>query len=292
VKLGILVPLQRHSTPEFIEALGTTAEEVGFNSLFVGEHVAITDSYESEFPALDGEMHHKDSADNVELDTFTSLAYLAAITRTIRLGTGVIVLPQRNPVYTAKAAANVDWLSKGRLVLGAGLGWLREEFEVVNAPFGKRGARSTAYLKVMKSLWCEDPSRYEDEFYKLPACRFFPKPVQKPHPPIIFAGNSKASFVRTAEHCQGWFGIGADPPKLAPQIRELEETLAELGRPRSEIRVYASPFGYDYDEDMIRQYSDIGVDELILLHFVRTPEEVRTLLRQLADRYLGFVANL
>ena len=293
MKLGILVPLQRNATPEFIRALGTSAEEAGFNSLFVGEHVVITDHFDSQFPVYeDGKMEHVDAADNVELDTFTSLAYLASITNTIKLGTGVIVLPQRNPVYTAKEAANVDWLSNGRLVLGVGLGWLQEEFEVVNAPFEKRGARSTSFLKVMKSLWCDPVSQYDDEYYKMRPCRFYPKPVQTPHPPIIFAGNSKPSFKRVAELCQGWFAIGADPQKLAPQIEGLEAALREAGRPREEVRVYASPYGYDYDEDMIRRYKEVGVDELILLHFAKTPEEVTNLVRGLGARYLDFVASL
>jgi probable F420-dependent oxidoreductase len=292
MKLGILVPLQKSATPEFIRAVGETSEKVGFNSLFVGEHVVITDTYESEFPALEGEMHHKDSSDNVELDIFTSLAYLAAITKTIKLGTGVIVLPQRNPVYTAKEAATVDLLSNGRLILGSGIGWLKEEFEVVNAPFERRGARAESYLKDMKSLWCDDPSSYQDEFYTVPPCRFQPKPVQKPHPPIIYAGNSGPSFRRVAEMCQGWFGIGADPEKLAPQIKGLEKALEAAGRPRSEITVYASPFGYAYDEAMIREYRKVGVDELVLLHFYDTPEQATREITALGQRYLEFAASL
>lgn len=293
MKLGVLVPLQRNATPEFLQVLGRTAEEVGFNSLFVGEHVVITDHFESQFPVYeDGKMEHEKAEDNVELDAFTSLAYLAGITSSIKLGTGVIVLPQRNPVYTAKAAANVDWLSNGRLVLGVGLGWLREEFAVVGASFERRGARATSYIKVIKSLWCDGLSEYEDDFYTLPPCRFYPKPVQRPHPPIVFGGSSRPSFKRVAQHCQGWFGIGADPEHLAPQIAGLERALAEAGRRREEVRVYASPYGYEYDEEMIKQYKDVGVDELILLHFAKTPDDVAELLRGLADRYLDYVASL
>ena len=143
MKLGVLVPLNLTATPEFLRALGTTAEKLGFNSLWVGEHVVMVDDYDPNFPVYeDGRMEYEEAADNAELDAFTSLAYLASITDRIRLGTAVIVLPQRNPVYTAKEAANVDWLSNGRLELGVGLGWQREEFEAVGVAYEKRGARS------------------------------------------------------------------------------------------------------------------------------------------------------
>lgn len=293
MKLGVLVPLNPHATPAFLRVLGTTAEELGFNSLWVGEHVVMADDYDPNFPVYaDGRMEHEQAADNVELDAFTSLAYLASITCKIRLGTGVIVLPQRNPVYTAKEAANVDWLSNGRLELGVGLGWQREEFEALGAVYEQRGARSRSYIEVMKRLWCDPLSEYSDEFYTLRPCRFYPKPVQQPHPPIIFAGSSKPSFKRVAEQCQGWFAIGANPDQLAPQVAELGAALAEAGRPRSEVRVYASPYGHEYDREMIRQYRDIGVDELILLHFAKTPGEVETLLKNLAAEYLDFTASL
>jgi alkanesulfonate monooxygenase SsuD/methylene tetrahydromethanopterin reductase-like flavin-dependent oxidoreductase (luciferase family) len=152
MKLGILVPLQRHANAEFVRAYGETAESVGFDSLWIGEHVVITDDYASKFVVDlgDDKMHHKSAEDNVELDI------LAAVTNKIRLGSGIAVLPQRNPVYMAKEAGNVDWLSNGRFDFGVGMGWLREEFEVVNAPFERRGARTDSYLEVVKRLWCDE----------------------------------------------------------------------------------------------------------------------------------------
>lgn len=293
MKLGILVPLNPTATPEFLHALGTNSERLGFHSLWVGEHVVMVDDYDPNFPVYeDGKMEHENAADNAELDAFTSLAYLAAITDKIRLGTGVIVLPQRNPVYTAKEAANVDWLSNGRLDLGVGLGWQKEEFEAVGASYEKRGGRSRSYIEVMKRLWCDPLSEHHDEFYDLRPCRFYPKPVQTPHPPVIFAGNSKPSFKRVAEQCQGWCAIGANPEQLAPQIADLETALAEANRPRSEVKVYAAPYGHDYDHEMIRQYKEVGVDELILLHFAKSVDELESLLNKLAEDHLDFVASL
>jgi probable F420-dependent oxidoreductase len=294
MKLGILVPLQRHANADFVRAYGETAESVGFDSLWIGEHVVITDDYASKFVVDlgDDKMHHKSAEDNVELDIFSTLTFLAAVTNKIRLGSGIAVLPQRNPVYMAKEAGNVDWLSNGRFDFGVGMGWLREEFEVVNAPFERRGARTDSYLEVVKRLWCDDVSEYHGEFYDMPACRFHPKPVQKPHPPIVFAGNSEKSFRRVANGCQGWFGIGYDPEGLAPQIQGLEAALKEANRPREEVTVYASPFGHDYDHKMIEHYRDIGVDHLILLHFADDVDEMTALLHKLADEYLDFCHNL
>lgn len=116
--------------------------------------------------------------------------------------------------------------------------------------------------------------------------------AQSPHPPIIFAGNSKPSFKRVADQCQGWFAIGANPEQLAPQIANLETALAEAKRPRDEVKVYACPYGHDYDHAMIRQYKEVGVDELVLLHFAKSVDEVESLLNRLAEQYLELVASL
>src|SRR6266478_5046064 len=203
MKLGLLIPIiSRYPTPTFLRTLGTTAEQFGFHSLWVGEHVVMFDQTETKYPmadslGTDGEMLGKPE-DRVELLPFTTLAYLAAITTKIRLGTAVIVLPQRNPVYTALETANVDWLSNGRMDLGIGVGWSKQEFRAVAAPFENRGARSGAYDEVMKRIWCDDISQYKDEFYDLEPCRAYPKPLQKPHPPVIIAGHVEATFKRIA----------------------------------------------------------------------------------------------
>ena len=149
MKLGLCIPLRRYATPDFIRTLGTVSERLGFDSLWVGEHVVMFDDHKSDYP-LTGEVMPGDPRDNIEIDLFTSLAYLAAVTSRIRLGSYVAILPQRNPVYTAKEAANIDWLSNGRFDFGIGLGWSVQEFEACAAPFEKRGARCRSYLEVIK----------------------------------------------------------------------------------------------------------------------------------------------
>ena len=293
MKLGLCIPLVApYATPDYIRTLGITAESLGFSSLWVGEHVVLFDEYASAYPlAEDGKMPG-DIEDNVELEPFSSLAWLAAHTSRIRLGTGVCVLPQRNPVYTAKEAANVDWLSGGRLNLGIGVGWLAEEYGALGAPFERRGARCRSYIEVIKRLWRDTVSEYEDEFYTLPACRFYPKPVQKPHPPIIIGGNSDAALRRTAQQGQGWYALGLNPEQLAPGIEKLGALLARNDRPGDAVSVFACPYPHEYNHEMIRQYSELGVDELILLDFAPSAGELEALLNNLAAEYMEFVSSL
>ena len=293
MNLGLCIPLVApYATPEYIRTLGITAESLGFSSLWVGEHVVLFDEYDSAYPlAEDGKMPG-DIEDNVELEPFSSLAWLAAHTSRIRLGTGVCVLPQRNPVYTAKEAANVDWLSGGRLNLGIGVGWLAEEYGALGAPFDRRGARCRSYIEVIKRLWRDTVSEYEDEFYTLPACRFYPKPVQKPHPPIIIGGNSDAALRRTAQQGQGWYALGLDPEQLRPGIEKLEGILNGIGRPRQEISVFACPYPHKYDHDIIKQYHELGVDEVILLDFAPEAGELERLLNNMAQEYMEFATTL
>jgi len=167
MKLGLLIPLiSRYATPRFIRTLGATAERLNFHTIWVGEHSVMFDQQESKYPmaeslGTDGNMLGAREG-RVELCPFTALAYLAGITTKVRLGTATIVMPQRNPVYTALETANVDWLSNGRMSLGVGVGWCKEEFQVMGAPFENRGQRSGSYVEVMKRLWCDEVSAYKD----------------------------------------------------------------------------------------------------------------------------------
>ena len=293
MKLGLCIPLVApYASPQFIRKLGMLAEESGFSSLWVGEHVVLFDEYASKYPLTEDGKMPGDIEDNVELEPFSSLAYLAANTSKIRLGTGVCVLPQRNPVYTAKEATNIDWLSNGRLNLGIGVGWLAEEYEAVGASFEKRGVRCNSYVGVMKSLWRNEVSEYHDEFYDLPACRFYPKPIQKPHPPIFFGGNNDATFKRIAELGEGWYALGLNPGQLAPQIKKLDAALKKRNRPRDEIAILACPYPHKYNHEMFKQYKELGVDELVLLEFAPTINELENLLKNLADQYMDFVSSL
>jgi len=265
VKIGLFAPLAGpFATGEYLDSLGRAAEERGFDSLWVAEHVVLFDDYGSRYPyAADGRIPAP--PESGMLEPFTSLAFLAAVTSRIRLGTGICLLPQRNPVYAAKQAANVDFLSGGRLDLGLGVGWLAEEFRAVNVPFEHRGARTRSYVEVMKRLWCDEVSEYKDEFYELPACRMYPKPLQRPHPPLHFGGESDAALRRVADLGQGWYGFNRDPDEARAGIERLRGLLERRGRRLDDVQVSISPYLKRLDPDWIPRYREAGVDQLILL---------------------------
>src|SRR4051795_11291461 len=210
MKVGVFVPIGTlNANADFVRTLGTALEERGFESVWVAEHIVLFDEYESQYPYAENG-RFPGGGDTGLLEPLTALAYLAAVTDTVRLGTGICLVPQRNPVYTAKQVADVDVLSGGRVDFGVGVGWLREEFEAVAMPFDDRGARTREHLEVMKELWTKETASYKGMYYDLPECRLYPKPVQQPHPPIHFGGETKAALRRGADPRPG--GVGVYPP--------------------------------------------------------------------------------
>lgn len=261
------------ATPEYLAAFARAAEERRFDSLWVPEHVVLFDEYASRYPySADGRVPA--GGEIGVLEPFTSLAFLASHSSTIRLGTGICLVPQRNPVYTAKEAATVDWLSNGRLDLGVGVGWLAEEFQAVDVPFARRGDRCREYLEVIRRLWCDPISEFQGEFYTLPACRQFPKPIQQPHPPIHFGGESDAALRRVADIGQGWYGFNVAPEDLPERLATLTRLLEERGRKRDDVVVSISPYLLGMDADKAKRYADLGVDQLILVAFGRDPDDL------------------
>jgi probable F420-dependent oxidoreductase len=273
------------ATPAYLRTLARGAEERGFASLWTAEHVVLFDEYASRYPySADGRIPV--GGENGPLEPFGTLAFLAGVTSRIRLGTGVCLVPQRNPVYTAKDVSTVDWLSGGRLDFGVGVGWLAEEFRAVDVPFERRGDRCRAYLEVMKRLWCDDVSAYEGPFYSLPPCRQYPKPLQKPHPPIHFGGESDAALRRVADLGDGWYPFGVDPDELAAKLGRLDGLLAKRGRSRKDVRLTVCPYMRPADLDLVERYRDVGVDQVILLLYATTPDELQTGMDMLAKTIL------
>jgi len=280
--IGLLVPVSvPYGTREFVRTLGTRAEACGFHSLWVGEHVVVPEESTSDYPSSeDGEM--PSAVQYGELDPYGTLSYLAGITDTLRLG-ACTILPQRNPVYTAKEIANTDWLSGGRIDVGVGVGWSREEFDAVAAPFERRGSRCDSYLRVMKECWVEAVSSYEDEFYRLPPSLLHPKPIQRPHPPLHILGSTRAAVRRVARFGDGFFPMDEGPEELARLLVQLDEDLAFEGRRREEIRVSVTPYTRACDLDLVRRYRDIGVDQVILFAFVEDARALEGTIESLAE---------
>ena len=262
MKIGVIGGFNQRTSPELIATAGRLAEERGFHTFWVPEHVVFFPEYASRYPySEDGRL--PGNPDGV-LEPFTALAFLAAHTQTIRLGTGICLVPQRNPVYTAKQVADVDFLSGGRVDFGIGLGWLREEFGALGVPWENRADRTRECLDVMKTLWCDEVSHHEGELYSLPNCLQNPKPVQKPHPPIFFGGEGDPALRRVADTGQGWFGFGLTPERTAERLQRLDALLAERGRSRAELRIAISPGRDAMDPASIPRFEELGVEQLVV----------------------------
>jgi probable F420-dependent oxidoreductase len=283
MNVGLFAPLANpFATPEMMHVLGEGAEERGFHSLWAGEHVVLFDEYRSRYPySPDGKIPAPPGVGMLE--PFDALAFLAADTKRIRLGTGVCLVPQRSPVYTAKQVATLDWLASGRFDFGVGIGWLEEEFRALNVPFARRNARCREYLQVMRTLWCDDVSEFHGEFWDLPPCRQFPKPIQQPHPPIHFGGETDAALRRVADLGQGWHGFNHDPASAADRIAWLRRLLADRGRSPDEVEISICPYFRPVDLDMVKRFRDVGVDQVVLVLMPAGPDEVRRTLDELAN---------
>lgn len=263
MKVGVFLPLgAANASAELLRTAAQAIEERGFESIWVPEHVVLFDDYASSYPySPDGRF--PGGGDTGLLEPFTALTYLAAVTDRVRLGTGICLVPQRNPVYTAKQVVDLDALSGGRVDFGVGVGWLREEFEALGMPFERRGERADEFLAAMKALWCDELSEYHGELYDLRACRMYPKPVQQPHPPIHVGGESDAALRRVARLGQGWYTFNRPPDDLGDPLRRLDEHLADHGRARAELTLSVCPYLQPIVPGMVDAYGEHGVDRLI-----------------------------
>lgn len=236
---------------DLLAAGATTAEEEGFHSIWFGEHVVLVEEHRSRYPyAKDGKIPIR--GDNGLLEPFAGIAYAAALTRRIRLGTGICLVPQRSPIYTAKQVADCDVLSGGRVDFGVGIGWLREEFEALGAAdFDRRGAVSDEYIRIFKTLWTQSPASFEGTFYRFKPLRFLPPPVQKPHPPIWIGGHSPAALRRVARLGDGWHPVGAiaavplRPAEMRASLDELRRLTEKEGRDPSRLTISFKAPVYD-----------------------------------------------
>ena len=249
--------------PEVLTQVAKKAEELDFESVWIPEHLAIPVSIDSPYPySEDGKFP---GGPNAALhDPFVALSFVAACTEKIKLGTGVFVLPLRNPLAVAKAAASVDVLSQGRLLFGIGIGWLEEEFQATGMNFEDRAPRGREWVKILKALWTEETPEYNGRFHSFEPIGFNPKPVQKPHPPIIFGGETRAALKRTAALGDGWYGVRYTPESVKPQLALLKELTQQAGRDFSEIEISVGfEPGTAMSLDNVKQFQDAGVHRLM-----------------------------
>jgi probable F420-dependent oxidoreductase len=261
------------TTPDLLEAVGRESEGRGISTLWVGEHVVLFTEYASAYPyAADGKVPAPSGSGLLE--PMVTLSYLAACTSTVRLGTAMLLLPQRNPVYTAKEVSSLDWLSGGRVDLGIGVGWLKEEFDALNVPWARRGARTDEYIEVLRTLWCDDTSSFVGETYTLPDCEMFPKPIQQPHPPIHIGGETDAALGRVARVGQGWHTFNRSPTELAEGLAALDPLLQQAGRTRADLRITVCPYFNQLTPDLVAQYAEAGADAVAALFFCFSADDV------------------
>jgi len=229
MNVGLTIPTRGPlATPEGVEAFARRAGELGFAHLAVPDHVVVPRSIDSRYPySASGEF--PGAASGACFDQFTLLAFVAAINTTARLLTSVTVIPHRGAVHTAKIVSTIDVLSRGRMILGVGAGWMKEEFEALGAPaFEERGRVTDEYLQAFKALWTEDDPRFEGDHVRFSNITFLPKPEQKPHPPIWVGGESPAALRRTARYGDTWFPIGNNPRHPLDTVARFAEGLARM----------------------------------------------------------------
>jgi probable F420-dependent oxidoreductase len=256
MKIGVfLLPSQESADPAVV---AKRAEELGFASFWVPEHAVLPVHYSSKYPGTpDGRIP---PAVGVIADPFVALARASATTTKIQLGTGVCLVPERNPLVMAKEIATLDHFSGGRFLFGIGAGWLKEESEIMGADFQHRWTQTRDAIYAMKELWTKEESAYYGSYYNFPAVRSFPKPAQKPHPPVLLGGSSKYVYKRIAEWGDGWLPTGMKIDKIQEGWATITDLAQKKGRdPKSlTLIVFGAPAQFRTKEDL-KPLEKIGV---------------------------------
>ena len=281
VNIGVL------ADPGTMVRVAHIAEEAGWESIWTGEHLVVADPQRPPSPVTPG-THF--------VDQVASLSFLAAHTSTIRLGTGIVILPQRNPIVLAKELASVDVLSGGRLEAGFGVGYVPAEFEAIGVSFSERGARTDEYLDAMRALWRGDPT-FDGRFTSWDGVEASPRPATPSGPPVHVGGSVPSTWQRVVRRAHGWYGFLTTLESTANAIASIQAVEVDLDRPvdLGPVGLSVSP-SEPVDRDMVRRYEDLGVDRMILVHDFRDisrsphPERAEAALRFLgeAPERLGF----
>ena len=292
MKFGIMLPSRGDlALPDNIIPIAKKAENLGFAVMMFPDHIVLPNEFYSPYPYTQSGIFPATDT-NEATEQLTMLAFLAGQTESIRLVTSVMIVPHRPPVLTAKVLSTIDVLSKGRLTVGVGVGWLQKEFEALQTPpFKERGAVTDEYIQMFKELWTSESPSFEGKYHSFSGLTFLPKPVQKPHPPIWVGGESRRALRRAAELGDGWQPIGtnnqfplASPEQMAAAMKRLDRYVERAGRPQGSVEVVCRMHGYSLDESGggpdsadrpvftgsaaqiasdIRRYEDMGVSHLI-----------------------------
>jgi probable F420-dependent oxidoreductase len=263
-----------------IDELAREAEARGFESLWIPEHTHIPTSRRSPFAGGELPEQYKHT-----LDPFVALTAAAAATKKLRVGTGICLLIERDTITTAKSVASLDLLSSGRFEFGIGGGWNAEEMEHHGTDFKTRFKRLEEQVRALKEIWTKDVAEFHGTFVNFDPLWAWPKPVQKPHPPIVLGGESSYTLQRVVDLCDGWYPRGRAPEKVLAGLKELRERAARAGRDMKTISV--STFAAPPDRAVLDQFAAAGVTRSLLL----LPPESRDKVLPLLDQYAKLITK-
>jgi probable F420-dependent oxidoreductase len=261
------------------DELARACEERGFESLWFPEHTHIPTSRRSPWPGgaeLPKEYWHTH-------DLFVALTAAVAVTKTLKVGSGICLVIERDPITLAKEVASVDQLSNGRLIFGIGGGWNAEEMEHHGTPFKKRWKVLRERIEAMKAIWAEEAAEYHGEFVNFDPIWSYPKPFQKPHPPILLGTLSAQGLNRVVRYCDGWIPIGVMLKDLPGVLRDLSNRAEQAGRKPQDIKV--SIFGSSAKEETLQKYQELGIERAVF----GLPSEGRDKVLPLLDKYAALL---
>jgi probable F420-dependent oxidoreductase len=252
-----------------IKEIAAVAEELGFDSLLIGDHIVVPKKITAPWPYTEyfgGKTPYGAYTDMEWFDPFDTMAFLAGITENVRLGISVLIVPYRHPFDMARRVATIDVLSGGRFVLGVGVGWLADEFRLLNIPFTERAQRTREYIQVMKLLWTQEKPRFDGKFIQVNEdLNLLPYPLQKPHPPIWVGGESRPALRRVAEFGDGWHIGLILPERIGPKLDELKRLMEQTGRDFFKLELTALADPTRLSEQEVRAYQTAGVHVLYML---------------------------
>lgn len=284
MNIGITVPLPAYSVDVLF--IANLAEQLGFDSLWCAEHPIIPVHSSSKFPgSADGEIPETYSH---FVDPFIALSRASGVTSTIKLCTGITLIPERNPIILAKEVATLDVLSNGRLILGIGAGWLREETEILGGDFDHRWSQTRESIQIMKELWARSESGFQGQYYSLPPVKSYPQPIQRPHPPVILGGMAKNVLKRVVAWGDGWLPNRITPQELKAKRCELNKMATEAGRDPQSLSI--SIHGQPPDADSVSRYFDAGADRVIIrIAPVKSEDDMSKQLESIANELFGLM---
>ena len=257
MSIGVSIPLPAYLVDPAL--IAKKAEDLGFESIWYAEHPAVPVHSNSPFPSTGGEIPENYSHFT---DPYIALARASGVTSTIKLGTGITLVPERNPLLLAKEIAALDLYSGGRFLFGVGTGWLREETELMGGNFDHRWSQTREAIEVMKALWTNEVAEFHGEYFDFPPVKSYPKPAQKPHPPVILGGMARRVLRRVANHADGWMPNRVTPAEVEDSRARLDAMAAEGGRDPASITI--SVYGQEPRREVVQPFLDAGANRVVV----------------------------